>query len=102
MYSKLSITEAHALLKSLNDIRKVAGGEALFAVPNDEEGQEFLRLLRLFLRKGEYRLRLKARGKDRAACAASIGRRLNSHHDMPISTADYYMVYIDKKKINAV
>ena len=62
-------------------------------VNNNMSGWE--QIIALKKKYGSKRLRLRGRGKNRAARLAVIGRELNKCHDLPIKCSDQIAVYLD-------
>ena len=60
---------------------------AVFRIPNDDEGHEFLRLANKFLNRPQFNLRTRGRGKRR-------GVKHASHHGIAFSRGESGAVYI--------
>ena len=57
-------------------------------IPNSEEGWEFIKMMKKYLHKGRYSIRLKGRGS----------RKLHGNQSyIPLPHAERYSVYIDQK-----
>ena len=57
-------------------------------VPNSKEGWEFIKLLKKYLHKGRYSIRLKGRGS----------RKIHGNQSyIPLPYAEHYSIYIDQK-----
>ena len=57
-------------------------------VPNSKEGWEFIKLLKKYLHKGRYSIRLKGRGS----------RKIHGNQSyVPLPYAEHYSIYIDQK-----
>ena len=57
-------------------------------IPNSKEGWEFIKLMKKYLHKGRYSIRLKGRGSRKIYGNQSY---------VPLPHAEYYSVYIDQK-----
>ena len=57
-------------------------------IPNSKEGWEFIKLLKKYLHKGRYSIRLKGRGS----------RKIHGNQSyVPLPYAEHYSIYIDQK-----
>jgi len=57
-------------------------------VPNSKEGWEFIKLIKKYLHKGRYSIRLKGRGS----------RKIHGNQSyVPLPYAEHYSIYIDQK-----
>ena len=57
-------------------------------IPNSKEGWEFIKLMKKYLHKGRYSIRLKGRGS----------RKIHGNQSyVPLPHAEYYSIYIDQK-----
>ena len=57
-------------------------------IPNSKEGWEFIKLMKKYLHKGRYSLRLKGRGS----------RKIHGNQSfIPLPYAEHYSIYIDHK-----
>ena len=93
----MTITDLHKREEMLEVQRKTSGIRSVFAVPNDEEGQEFLRLARKFVRSGDFKLHVRGRHSKRTAVTKGAGVVMNSHHDIPVSLSEWFGVYVRAK-----
>ena len=60
----------------------------LTGVPNSKEGWEFIKLMKKYLHKGRYSIRLKGRGS----------RKIHGNQSyVPLPHAEHYSIYIDQK-----
>ena len=84
-------------MTSLKAQRKSKGIRSVFAVPNDAEGKEFLRLARKFLRTGDFKLHVRGRHSKRTEVTKGAGVVMNSHHDIPVSLSEWFAVYLRAK-----
>ena len=57
-------------------------------IPNSKEGWEFIKLMKKYLHKGRYSIRLKGRGSRKIYGNQSY---------IPLPHAEYYSIYIDQK-----
>ena len=72
--------------------------DLLLRVPNTDEGRAFLKQFKRYLNKKTYSIRLRGRGTDRKAKAATLGETLNMTHDIPLQVADSFAVYTEHKR----
>jgi hypothetical protein len=57
-------------------------------IPNSKEGWEFIKLMKKYLHKGRYSIRLKGRGS----------RKIHGNQSyIPLPHAEHYSIYIDQK-----
>lgn len=57
-------------------------------IPNSKEGWEFIKLIKKYLHKGRYSIRLKGRGS----------RKIHGNQSyVPLPYAEHYSIYIDQK-----
>ena len=68
----------------------------IFEVPNDEEGQEFLRLCKKFLNKKNWEMKRRPRNNTRK------GFHQNSHGDILIQDAEWFALYFNTKNIKHI
>ena len=75
------------------NVRVIEGGKYLFEVPNNEEGQEFLRLLRKHLNKSHWELKPRARHSDRKS---ALGTKWSQYgdNDIKLDQAEWFAVYL--------
>jgi hypothetical protein len=66
-------------------------GNQFISVPNNEEGQEFLRLLSKFANHKRFRVRKKGRGGNRKALGGN-------QYDIPLKHAEWIAIYVDDKQ----
>lgn len=69
-----------------------------FKVPNSILGNIFVFLLRRYLNRDSYTVRLKGRGKNREYVRDLYGYGYSWTKDMPVPCAEYWGVYIDAKR----
>jgi hypothetical protein len=66
----------------------------MFRVPNDKEGQQFIKSLRKYLNRDRYKPRVRGRHTNRN----SIPVPLNHNRDVPLKYAEAFAVYIDLRR----
>ena len=76
----------------LNEAQRKAKADAcihfMTGIPNSKEGWEFIKLMKKYLHKGRYSIRLKGRGS----------RKIHGNQSyVPLPHAEYYSIYIDQK-----
>lgn len=71
--------------------------DVLFRVPNTEEGRAFLAQAKKFLNKKTYSLIKRTRGSKRREARLSIGYSPSHAMDMPVSIAEWYGIYANRK-----
>lgn len=81
-YKKLKLTEAEKKAKADSCVHFLTG------VPNSKEGWEFIKLIKKYIHKGRYSIRLKGRGSR---------KKHGNQYFVPIKHAERYSVYIDYK-----
>ena len=69
----------------------------VFEVPNNREGQSFIRHLKRYMNKGNYTVKLRGRHHDRVGTARRRGFTLNYNHDIPLKYAERIAVYLECK-----
>lgn len=69
-----------------------------FRIPNNPEGQLFVRLMRKFLNKGEYNWRRYGRGKRKGLPDYMINNRKVNHEELKVPYADSWCLYLKKKE----
>lgn len=73
----------------------------VFYVPNDKEGQAFIRNMRRFLNRSMYKVRIRGRNENRKQFR--INRSVGSLQEfIPLALASYFAVYIDSPGCDAV
>ena len=81
-YKRLKLTEEQKKAKADACVHFLTG------VPNSKEGWEFIKLMKKYLHKGRYSIRLKGRGS----------RKIHGNQSfIPLKHAEKYSVYIDYK-----
>ena len=81
-WSKAALTAAQRKAKADACIHFMTG------IPNSKEGWEFIKLMKKYLHKGRYSIRLKGRGS----------RKIHGNQSyIPLPHAEHYSVYIDHK-----
>jgi hypothetical protein len=81
-WSKAALTAAQRKAKADACIHFMTG------IPNSKEGWEFIKLMKKYLHKGRYSIRLKGRGS----------RKIHGNQSyVPLPHAEHYSVYIDQK-----
>lgn len=73
------------------------GYEMMFIVPNDAEGQLFLKMFRTFLRTGDFKAKYRGKHPQRKKMCAIAGVYYNTNHEIPVRLAKYIAVYVEKK-----
>ncbi len=81
-WSKAALTAAQRKAKADACIHFMTG------IPNSKEGWEFIKLMKKYLHKGRYSIRLKGRGS----------RKIHGNQSyVPLPHAEHYSIYIDQK-----
>ena len=81
-WSKAALTAAARKAKADACIHFMTG------IPNSKEGWEFIKLMKKYLHKGRYSIRLKGRGS----------RKIHGNQSyVPLPHAEHYSIYIDQK-----
>ena len=81
-WSKAALTAAARKAKANACIHFMTG------IPNSKEGWEFIKLMKKYLHKGRYSIRLKGRGS----------RKIHGNQSyVPLPHAEHYSIYIDQK-----
>ena len=81
-WKKVKLTEEQKIAKANACVHFLTG------VPNSKEGWEFIKLMKKYLHKGRYSIRLKGRGS----------RKIHGNQSfIPLKHAEKYSVYIDYK-----
>jgi len=81
-WSKPKLSEAERKAKANECIHFMTG------IPNSKEGWEFIKLMKKYLHKGRYSIRLKGRGS----------RKIHGNQSyVPLPHAEHYSIYIDQK-----
>jgi hypothetical protein len=81
-WSKAALTAAQRKAKADACIHFMTG------IPNSKEGWEFIKLMKKYLHKGRYSIRLKGRGS----------RKIHGNQSyIPLPHAEHYSIYIDQK-----
>ena len=81
-WSKAALTAAARKAKAKACVHFMTG------IPNSKEGWEFIKLMKKYLHKGRYSIRLKGRGSRKIYGNQSY---------IPLPHAEYYSIYIDQK-----
>lgn len=85
-YSSIQIGE---FLKRYLNFKPEISERYIATVPNNMSGWEKI----IKMKNDGLKLRLRGRGTNRKARVATIGRTLNSSHDLPISLSDRIAIY---------
>ena len=81
-WSKAALTAAARKAKANACVHFMTG------IPNSKEGWEFIKLMKKYLHKGRYSIRLKGRGS----------RKIHGNQSyVPLPHAEHYSIYIDQK-----
>ena len=81
-WKKVKLTEEQKIAKANACVHFLTG------VPNSKEGWEFIKLMKKYLHKGRYSIRLKGRGS----------RKIHGNQSfIPLKHAEKYSIYIDYK-----
>ncbi len=81
-WSKTALTAAARKAKANACVHFMTG------IPNSKEGWEFIKLMKKYLHKGRYSIRLKGRGS----------RKIHGNQSyVPLPHAEHYSIYIDQK-----
>lgn len=67
----------------------------VFFVPNNEEGQLFIRNLRRYLNRAHYKIRIRGRNENRKQFVGERGGSVRQF--VPVRMASYFAVYIDSR-----
>ena len=81
-WSKPKLSEAERQAKANECVHFMTG------IPNSKEGWEFIKMMKKYLHKGRYSIRLKGRGSRKIHGTQSY---------IPLPHAEHYSVYIDQK-----
>jgi len=69
----------------------------IFEVPNDEEGQQFLKLAKKFLNSNSWSMKKRGRNSNRKEVLGGKYRPY-TQNDIPIGSADWFALYFNYKK----
>ena len=81
-FKKLKLTEIEKKAKADSCVHFLTG------VPNSKEGWAFINLVKKYLHKGRYSIRLKGRGSR---------KKHGNQSFIPLPHAEHYSIYIDQK-----
>jgi hypothetical protein len=75
----------------------MTSNNAMFNVPNNKEGRQFIESMRKFLNRDKYRWRRWSRGKRKGLAPFMLCNRARNREELKVKFGESWAVYIDRK-----